>query len=177
MVELLSPLAPDECESRLRAATDRGGPLARFGLEPVVGRVSGGSVRLRKRIAYSNSFQTVLTGSLEGHGGGTIFRGRAGLHPLVTAFMTAWIGVVATAGAACVVAVLVALAGRNRVGFAGIVFFIPLLLLLAMGVGIARYARWLARGEEAFLVSFVAEVIAAGRPPDAEPGTSADCRV
>ena len=105
-IELVSPLPLDESGARLREATDRGGLLSWFGSKPIVGRVSGRSVRLRKRIGYRNWFQTFLTGTLEPHGEGSAFRGTAGIHPLVTAFMVAWFaGVVLIGGALFVAAV------------------------------------------------------------------------
>jgi hypothetical protein len=45
VIEVVSPLPPNECEARLRAATDRDGLLSWFGTRPVLGRVSGRSVQ------------------------------------------------------------------------------------------------------------------------------------
>jgi hypothetical protein len=165
-VKLVSPLTPDECVARLRAATDRDGLLSWFGSRPVVGRVSEGSVRLRKRIGYRNSFQTILTGSLEGCGGATLFHGRPGMSPLVTGFMAVWLGLTLLIGGVFVAALI-----AGRVGLLGTV--IPP-LMLAFGAGLVWFGRWLARGEEAFLVAFVAQVIGASLAPDAEPNAAAD---
>ena len=104
VIELLSPLPPEECETRLREATGRDGLLSGFSSWSVVGRVSGRSVRLRKRIGYRNSFQTVLTGSLEGRDGSTVFRGKAGMHPFVTGFLAVWFGLLTLIGGAAFVA-------------------------------------------------------------------------
>ena len=164
-IELVSPLPPEECEARLREATDRDGLLSWFGSRPVLGRVSGRSVRLRKRIGYRNSFQTFLTGSLEERDGSTVFRGQAGVHPLVTGFMAVWFGLlILLGGAAFVAGVGGLLGGRGHV--LGVI--VPA-VGLAFGVGLVWFGRWLARNEESFLVAFVAEVIAARRAPEAEP--------
>jgi hypothetical protein len=119
-------------------------------------------VRLRKRISYRNSFQTFLIGSLEGRDGATVFRGRAGMHPLVIGFMAVWFGLLALIGGAAFVATVGGLIAGQSQPLGAI---IPL-LMAAFGVGLVWFGRWLARGEEAFLVAFVAEVIAAYRTPD-----------
>jgi hypothetical protein len=155
VVELVSPLSREECEARLRAATDRDGLLSCFGSRQVVGRVSGGSVRLRKRIGYRNSFQTFLIGSLKGRDGATIFRGRAGMHPFVTGFMAVWFSLlVLIGGAAFAAAVGGLIAGQGQPLGA----IIPPLMLV-FGVGLVCFGRWLARSEEAYLIAFVADAI------------------
>ena len=169
-IELVSPLSLAECEDRLREATDRDGLLSWFSARPVVGRVSGRSVRLRKRIWYRNSFQTSLSGSLEDRDGSTAFRGRAGMHPFVTGFLAVWFGLLVLMGGAAFVAGVGGLFGGRGQPLG----MIALPVGLAFGGGLVRFGRWLARDEEAFLVAFVAEAIAAGRAPEAEPGAAAD---
>jgi hypothetical protein len=169
-IELVSPLSPDECAARLREATDRGGPLSWFGSKPVVGRVSGRFVRLHTRIGYRNSFQTCLTGTLEPRGEGTVFRGRMGLHPLVTIFLAVWF-----AGAVVIGATLFVTAVRNPIGggrdYVGL--FVPP-GLLGFGVALVWIGRYLARGEERFLVAFVAEVLGSPGETHAGPRAAAD---
>lgn len=162
-IVLVSPLPPDECESRLRAATDRDGLRSLFGSRPVVGRVAHGLLRLRKRIGYRNSFQAVLAGSLKPCGAGTVFRGTAGLHPLVLGFLGVWCGLVA----------LAAIAGLGACLVQPAALAVPL-LMAAFGGGLVGFGRWLAEGEAAFLVAFVAEVIAG--QPDAGPAAAASGR-
>ena len=167
VIELASSLPPDECAARLRAAIDQEGVLSAtglFGSKPVAGRIAGHRVRLRKRIWYRNSFQTFMIGSLEGRDGSTIFRGKAGMHPFVTGFMAVWFGLLTLIVGAAFVAGIGALFG-GRGDPLGV---IALPVGLAFGGGFVWFGRWLARNEEAFLVGFVAEVIAAGHAPDAE---------
>ena len=157
IIELVSPLPLDECESRLREAADREGLLSWFGSKPIVGRVSARYIRLRQRIGYRNSFQTFLIGSLEDCDGGTLFRGRAGMHPLVKGFMAVWFsGVVLFGGIAFVTSIQGMLAGGGQ----PIGAIIPA-AMLAFGVVLVGVGRWLARDEERFLVSFLAGVIGA----------------
>jgi hypothetical protein len=165
-IELVSPLSHEESEARLRAATDRDGLLSCFGSRPVVGKVSGGSVRLRKRIGYTNSFQTFLVGSLEVRDDVTMFRGRAGMHPLVIGIMAVYFGLLTFIGAPA----FVAAEGGQGLPLGAIT---PLLMLV-FGVGLVWFGRWLARDEEAYLVAFVTRAIAAGRAQEAEPGVAPD---
>jgi hypothetical protein len=161
-VELVSPFPPDDCAARLRETMDSGLGTRLFGSRPVVGHVSGRSVHLRKRIGYGNSFQTVLVGRLEESDGRTVFRGNAGMHRLVAIFMGLWFcGVVLIGGLVFVSAIGELLAGGGR----PLVLIAPP-LMLAAGVGLVRFGRWLARDEERFLVDFVAEVI--NSPPAQE---------
>jgi hypothetical protein len=169
-IELETPLSPDECEARLRAVVGADLFVSWFSTRPVVGWVSGRSVRLRKRIGYRNSFQTFLTGTLYGQAGGTVFRGQAGTHPLVRGFLAVWFGGVILIGSALMVA---AVAGRLTRGSPLLGVAIPP-LLLAFGFGVFRLGRWLARGEERFLVAFLAETIGAGAERAAEPAPAPD---
>jgi hypothetical protein len=169
-IELVSPLPPDECAARLGEATDNEELLSWPGARPVIGRVSGGSVRLRKRIGDRNSFQTILVGELEEHKGGTLFRGRAGVDTVVTIFMAVWFcWVVLVGGPIFVFAICEMLGidvgvvkpkGNLALGVAGF----P--LMLAFGVGLVRSGRRQARDEERFLVAFVAEVAGFGPVPE-----------
>jgi hypothetical protein len=169
-IELVSLLPPDEAAARLRDAIGRGGLLSWFGTKSVVGRVSGRSVRLRKRIYYRNSFQTFLTGTLEPHGEGSAFRGTASMHPFVTAFVIVWFaGVVLIGGA-----VFVAAIRRLVVGEGEPVGLIVPPLMVVFGVFMVCFGRYLARGEERFLVAFVAEVLGACGEAHAEPSAAAD---
>jgi hypothetical protein len=152
-IELVSPLQPDEGAARLAAAIDQGMWLSWRGSKPVVGRVSGWSIRLAKRIGYQNSFQTILRGRLAPHSRGSVFRGTAGMHPGVAFFMAVWLAVAACVGVAGMVG-----------GAAQLVDAIPALLMMAFGVAVAGLGRWLARNEKPFLVVFLAEVLAADRP-------------
>jgi hypothetical protein len=167
-VELVSPLPPDECVACLRGAVDLG-LFFGFGSKPVIGRVFGWSVRLRKRIGYSNSFQTFLIGAFEPHGGGSMFRGTAGVHPLVIAFVAVWYaGLVVGGGMFCVAAAQGRIVGNVPLGLA---------LLPLMGVFFAVvvwFGRHLARGERRFLLAFVADLLNASGAGSAEPSAAAD---
>ncbi len=166
----MSPYSCSECEDRLRAATDCEQLLSWCGSKPVVGRVSGGLVRLRKRICYNNSFQTFFIGTLQECGGGTVLRGRAGIHPLVKVILAIWLGgfVVHEVGFT-----IAAARGQIVAKFPFPTEFLSLIMIV-IAVFVVWFGRWLARNEEAFLLSFVAEVIAAVPGPAIQPPTAPD---
>jgi hypothetical protein len=163
-IEVVSPFPPDECAARLLAAIDQEGFLSWRGSRPVIGRVSGRSVRLRKRIRYRSSFQTFLTGTLEPQGEGSVFRGTAGMHPFVPIFMAIWFAGVGIAwvGTALVAAIQGLLGAGGQP--AGVVILTS--VMMAFGVALVCAGRLLARGEEPFLVAFVADVLAARSEAD-----------
>jgi hypothetical protein len=168
-IQLLSPLSPDECVARLREAVDPGGLFFGFGSKPVIGRVSRRSVSLRKRIGYSNSFQTFVIGTFEPHGEGAAFRGTAGTHPLVIAFAAVWVvGLLFGFGMMVVAETQGRAVGDLPLGLAG------LALMLALGALGVRLARYLARREEAFLVTFVAVAVNASGGGSAESSAAAN---
>ena len=135
-VELMSSLSPDECVARLRGAVDAGGLFFGFGSKPVIGQASKGSVCLRKRIGYGNSFQTFLIGAFEPHGEGSVFRGTAGVHPLVLAFVAVWlVGLVFGGGLLCVAAAQGRAVGNQPLALA----LLP--LMGVFGAVVARFGR------------------------------------
>jgi len=70
-IEVLSPLSPAECVARLDAAIECDSTMLHY--KSVVGKVRGDSLRLRKRIWYRNSFQTLLWAKLVPERKGTAF--------------------------------------------------------------------------------------------------------
>src|SRR4051812_21410120 len=102
-IELIAPLPPAECASRLKAVidTERSALFSfagLFGSRPVVGRVTESSLRLRKRIGYRNSFQSFLTATMRPEAGGTLISGDVAMHPFVRVFMFVWFGGVVLIG-------------------------------------------------------------------------------
>ena len=139
---LRTALSPQEVAARLAEITD--GPLTFFGSRPLVGSVSPASLSLRKRIGYRNSWQTVLTATLEGQKGQTTIRCRFWMHILVVAFMAVWF-VLAIGG-------LFGVMGAGLEG--GLPVWATLIPLGLFGFGwlMLYVGRWLARQEESYLV-------------------------
>jgi hypothetical protein len=86
--ELISPLTVEECETRLTAKIVGESLWGCRGPGDVAGYAANGRVRLRKRIGYRNSFQTILSGTLVVQGNRTLFRGRTGLPWQITIFIS-----------------------------------------------------------------------------------------
>jgi hypothetical protein len=160
-LELISPLSPTECAARIAAAIEtwRSDGLVS---ERVGGSVCGGSFRLWKRIGYQNICQTILSGTLQSRGTGTMIRGWFGMSTLVLVGMACWFGFILFGGAIVVLVMWrtlwfesVQVEGNVWVGFAFI------LGMLAFGIGLIWFGRYLARGEAAFLRHFLLDVLKA----------------
>lgn len=153
-VEIVSPFAPEEFAARLTRAIDPGG-MERVvpGSKPVIGRVDGRSVWLRKRIRYRNGFQTVLVGTLEECEAGCRFRGCARMQWATQVLTTIWLG------GMFVVGVWVCMMFLVRGGNPGGLLMAP--LFLSLGAGVVLFGRWLARDEERFPTAFVVDATCA----------------
>jgi hypothetical protein len=158
-IVLLSPLSPGECGARLREATDCFGPMSWFGSRPVIGRVSGRSVQLSKRIVHKHSRHCMLFGSLDECDEGTVFRGRTCMDPVFVAFNL--IGIV------ILIAAVVSIAAGAVVRPPGPLPMTMMVPLLAIGIFALWVRRRLVPNERQFLIDFVADVIDA---------RSAECR-
>ena len=176
-IRLQSPLPPEECAQRLAAAIDPefSGLSLRILLDtthskPVIGSVEDFSLRLRKRINYRNSFQAQLTARLQPAGMGTMVVGRVGAHPAVFVFMTVWLGFISLIGIPATLTLIRSLVEGtlpplNGSGNEWAGLLIPPGLLV-LGVCFFAFGRFLARGENDYLVAFVARTLDA----EIEPG-------
>jgi len=87
-IDLLSPFRPEECARRLRMVTD---PGRRFrNNNPLIGTISESALRVRRRLAYRNSFQTFMFGIMRREGGGARIHCRFGMHPAAVIFLIVW---------------------------------------------------------------------------------------
>jgi hypothetical protein len=77
-IDLLSPYRPEECARRLRMVTDPG--RRHRNSNPLIGVITDTTLRLRRRLAYRNSFQTFLFATMEGEEKGTRLRCRFGMR-------------------------------------------------------------------------------------------------
>jgi hypothetical protein len=153
--ELVTSLSPDECRRRLKAVV--GSSLNLGGTESVTGLV-GNTARLCKRIAYRNSFQTVLVARFLNDNGATRIECRYRVNLFVIGFMTIWFG-------GLVVPLLTSLPDLvNQLQTTGNIdgHWHDMLFTLGMvgaGAGVIRFCRYLARGEAAFLTDFVSKTL------------------
>jgi hypothetical protein len=166
-LEMLSPHPPEECARLLREAIDRERSFlfpfqSMFGSKPVTGKVNGSGFRIRKRIGYQNSFQLLLTGTLESEGTGTAIHGTFAMHPFVQGFLMIWCtGVVLIGGAAVIQAPF----QSSDTPFPWL--FLPILGgMLVFANLLKRFGRYLSRNEPAFLAGFLRNTLDATEPAD-----------
>jgi hypothetical protein len=156
--EIISPLARDECVARLRFRIDR--PWMIVGLRPVLGRVDQISMRLRKRIWYGNSMQTILRASLHDHQGGTRIDCRLGISRFFAWFYGIWFaGVAGIGGLMLVIVTYQYVAGSRSPAPNAWLVYVVIPGMVILGVAVDRFGRFLARGEKGFLLRFVCEAV------------------
>jgi hypothetical protein len=158
--DLISTLACDECVRRLRANTGSWWFPAVFSNKPVAGHVKETSFRIRKRIAYRNSFQPHLSGELCDDSGRTRVRCRLGMHPAVVAFMVIWFGAVMIVGGTVAMRAIgfVLRGGAPADAWLGIA---APTIMLAGGAALVGHGHFLGRNEPRFLLNFLRDTIAA----------------
>ena len=162
-IHLLSPYAPEECATRLQSVmdSDRFAPLspaAWCGTRPVVGRATLSSLRLRKRIGYRNSFQSILSARMRRVPEGTSITCKAGVDGVVQAFTAFLFACVIILGGTMSLVTAASFAAGNRVDTGWMALVIPPGMLL-FGYALVRFGRRLSRDETTFLTEFLIDVL------------------
>ncbi len=156
-IDLISPLPLDECRRRLSAniATRWLTPSDK----PLIGTLSDTTLRVRKKIAYRNSFQTFLFARLTAQGRHTALRCRFSMHPFVLIFMIVWFSglLVGVGGANLILSLANLKAGRPMLDPGAL---IPLLMMI-FGIGLVVAGRTLARDERQFLIDLLCRLLEA----------------
>ena len=156
-IELFSPLCPADCASRLKAAIDS--EWALFGSGPVIGRVSESSLRLRKRISYGNSFQSILVATLRPERSGTLISGTCGMRSAVRLFMLIWFAGIMLIGGGLLYSTLAAMfSGAGRQPHDYLLVLIPPGMLV-LGFALTKFGRHLARNETQFIRQFLIQTL------------------
>lgn len=157
--DLLSPMPRAEIVRVLTDETDRWWTFS--GAKPFVGGVDEGGFSLYVRQWYRNLFRTQLRARFHDEARGTRMSCRAGMHPVVVAFMVVWFGVVVAISIGALVRLLGGAGDGTALGVAPGFFFMALMGLF--GVGLIKLGRWLARDELKRMLGFLEEVIDAER--------------
>ncbi|MEN3976971.1 hypothetical protein [Emcibacter sp. SYSU 3D8] len=164
-VDLLSPYRPEECARRLRTVTD---PGRRFrGNNPLVGMIADGALRVRRRLAYRNWFQTYMFGVMERTGDGTLLHCRFGLHPAALIFLIVWFSFVII-GVGVGLAVALDLFGVNQ-GIKGPLWpaaIVPIIMAVFALVWL-KLSRRLAEEDELFMIELMRFSLDAEVTPEA----------
>lgn len=163
-IDLVSPLRRDECVRRLREHVDAGFGIS--GMRPVIGQIRETSFTLRQRVGYRNSFKTVLRGTFVDELRGTRLHCRSGVHPFVRVFILLWLAVVAVAACALGFPVVSSLIhGTPSRAAPPIAVVVGPALMFCFGVALAKVGRRMARGEQQYLVEFLAKRLDAREAP------------
>lgn len=158
-VEVVSKFDRADVLRRLQGAVDSEWKFG--GGKGVVGKVDEHGFRLRTRIAYRNSFQTVMFGTMKAEGRGTRIAARTGMHPFAAVFMTVWLSVVGLAATTAVVHSIEATPGEP----AQALFLLVPVGMFGFGIALVGIGRWIARGERARLIEFLERTLEAKRAP------------
>jgi hypothetical protein len=146
-----SLLSPDECLRRMSIEIDP--PISFRASRPVYGRLHENAFWIEKRVGYRNSFKTRLAVSLESaQGGGTRITCKAGMPRITLVFMSVWFVM-------AIVGTILAFATRSNTAPAALTF-------LLFGAALTALGRYIAGGEEVFLVNYLREILAAREAPE-----------
>jgi hypothetical protein len=164
-IELVSPLSPQECATRLRAEIDIEHSrlfswTGLFGSKLVVGSVTESELRLRQRRVGRNSFQRVFVGRIDTDNGGSIIAGEFGIDPAVRTFMTIWFwGVLIIGGTLFLAALGSILSGSRAFGDGTWMGLIIPATLVGWGLILPRMGQRMAKEEPKFITDFLARTL------------------
>lgn len=165
-VTLHSPLSPQACLDRLRAGTGSiWNPLAAW-TSALRGSVNETGFRVVRAIHYRNSMQSEASGTWTNEGSGTRIEITFAMNRIGAVAMSIWLAFV---GVFAIVWTLVPHASSSHTGRLAapwLVEWIPYWMLL-FGIGLVYFGRWLARGDNAFLLEFLSRTFSCA--PDAAP--------
>ena len=160
-IVLHSSLAAEECLKRLEDSTDPGKrTLFSFsgykGSKPLLITFDGNQFKLWKRRYYRNDFSPYFYGAVSPDNQGTRIEGHFGMDRWVKIFMGIWLGFVALS----VLPVMFAELSRPNRDNAWAGVAIPL-GLLAFGMLMPQFGRWLGRNEEKYIREFLQTTLSA----------------
>jgi hypothetical protein len=154
-IVLRSNLSSEECIQRLQNSTDPGSrtlfSLSGYkGSKDLLIKFNGNQFKLWKRRYYRNDFSPYFYGTISPDNQGTRIEGHFGMDRLVKIFMGIWLGFVTLS---VLPVAFVSFSHPNRdnswIGVA-----IPF-GLLAFGILMPQFGRWLGRNEEKYIREFL----------------------
>jgi hypothetical protein len=164
-MRLQTKLPIDECERRLASAIDVEGLLGFLGgsgeRKPMIGRIRGGSFRIRKKIIYRNSFRPCLFGRFLRCDSQTLVEADFGIHPSARrsvicyySFLAIWI------------VMLFASVAMGRTNINDLCGTNVLFLLVPVGMAVLGYfggklGIWFGRGDKKAIVTFLKRTLEA----------------
>jgi len=160
-MKLRSKLSVAECRARLASATDlRGFALSwdANGPEAVLGEFHGNVFRMHTRKYYDNSFAPFFYGKLQAAENGSMLEGCFRLHPILRLFTLFWYSFILIFAAG---ALIVPFPEHPVAGVSRNWFFAVLAILAVLGGGLVQIGKWLARGEQEVIRTFLKSTLEA----------------
>ena len=155
-VTLRTEIPIEECRARLAAGVD----VERLafswsghaGSKPILGKFSETGFRLQKRRYYRNEFAPFFYGRFVSAYRGTVIEGEFRMRPFVRAFIVIWFSFLVFYLA---IALIQLAMGRPGVQEDRVPLLLVPLCMMAFGVALVMFGRWLGRGEERAIVAFL----------------------
>jgi len=160
-MKLRTKLFLADCRTRLGSGTDLGGMALSWGAatpSAVVGEFRGSAFRLHTKRYYGNSFTPFFYGKLAEVDGGTVVEGDFRLHPFIKLFLLFWLAFLLIFAAS---AIIIPAPQHPASNISRGWFYAGLALLVVLGVALVQLGRWLARGEQEVIHSFLKSTLEA----------------
>lgn len=161
---LKSPLGLDECVARVERTSDPESFLDAGGSRPVIAKVRGASLRLRKRRPYGHSFAPMLYCHLEADGNGTRIQCKPRVMLLPKLFAAVWLGFVGFFLFAFLVATIGAAVAEGSISPGVSESLVPLgalAVMFAFGVGLVWSGHRIGKREMPQLQAYLVETLSA----------------
>ena len=162
---LHTSLSIDECRSRLASAIDEerwSFSLSGYlGSKSILGNINGDEFRLQKRIFYRNNLRPFFFGKFVNYESGTLIEGEFKMPSIVRWLMIYGFSFLVFFLIISIAIILVSLAmGRSDVRD-NIVFVVFPLGMMAFGIFLVKFSRWLCRGDENAIIAFLKDALQA----------------
>ena len=155
-MKLRTKLSLTNCQTRLRSATDLPGLALSWGA--VVGEFRGCAFRVHTGRYYSNSFAPFFYGTLTEADGGVTIEGGFRMNPFIRLFLVFWLSFLLLFG---VGAIMIPAPAHPALGLGRGWLYAGLGALAILGVGMVKLGRWLGRGDEEVIHSFLTKTLEA----------------
>lgn len=163
---LRTTVSPAICQERLRALLAHPLAVVPFRERPISGRVSDEGFVIRRFLPYRNPFQTEVVGQFMRRQNWTDIALRLGLAHWVRVATALWfVGWVLFAASAVASSLLALPPSRPDLLQSGVRTIVVAGVMVAFGAMVACLGRFLARGEEDFLVRLLKQTLEAEEVP------------